>query len=154
MNLQEVEDKYVQTGDLMPEILSMLKIPSPKEIQGAPVAETKHEIVAELFRHKKIRWITVNPERYFRNLKTIYSQNGDNLKFIQSSNNENELYDLISDPGELNNIISQKSSQAAELNQQLIEWRKSFKTTIKNEKMDKRINKKLQDNLRALGYIK
>lgn len=57
----------------------------------------------------------ITAERGYRCLRT------QRYKFIQNSNDKNELYDLIEDPGEMNNIVNEKGEIAQELFDQLYE---------------------------------
>ncbi|NOY60599.1 MAG: sulfatase-like hydrolase/transferase, partial [Calditrichaeota bacterium] len=149
------KDKYVQTVDLMPEVLQVLNIPLPDEIQGQPIEKADHQIIAELFRSKYIKDTKLNPERYYRDLKAaFYKAKKEDFKYIQSSNLKSEFYNLTIDPFEANNLISKKSSEVASLDRQLEGWRKSFKLIKRIEKKRKKISKELEKRLKTLGYIK
>jgi len=147
-------DHYVSTIDLMPEILKVCGLPIPDEVQGQPVDKVKHEIIAEVFEQKNNAHAKLNPGRYYRDLKAIYSNDAENLKYIQSSNGSSELYDLNSDPEELNNLIAQQPEKAQELEARLANWLASFEPIIDEKPTETTDTKKLMDRLRALGYIK
>jgi len=151
MNFWGVIDKYVQTVDLMPEVLTILKVPLPKGVQGQPISEANHKIVSELFRWKNHYLTKINPARFYRDLKAIYSSDG--YKYIQSSNMDSELYNLADDPNEHNNIVSQMHPKSQKLDQELTDWRQSFSPLKRLEVNQGQMSEDLQDNLRALGYV-
>ncbi len=147
-----ISDEFVQNVDLMPELLSCLNLPIPDEISGQPLEKTNHDIISELFRRSEL---TLNKQRYSRDLKAIFDNSESDLfKFIQSSNGKHELYDLKTDSLELHNIFSEKKKVAEELNNRLNEWRKSVKTVKRSESELKKLDKRTKDRLRALGYIR
>ena len=152
MNSKGVNDKFVQTVDLMPEVLKILDIPVPEGVQGQSISEVSHPVVSELFRGKNLIHTKNNPARYDRNLTAIYSPDG--YKYIQSSNNNHELYYLPVDPFERQNIILQMITKATDLDHQLENWRQSFEPVKIADKKQLKSRKKLQDQLKSLGYIK
>ena len=152
MKLTGVNDKFVQTVDLMPEVLKVFDLPLPEGTQGQPISEADHSIVSELFRCKYLTYTMDNPDRFYQNLKAIYSPNG--YKLIQSSTKDHHLYNLFEDPKERNNIISKKIMIGEELDQQLISWRESFNPVERIQNVQRKISKELEDQLRSLGYIK
>lgn len=149
-----VVDRYVSTVDIMPEILKLVDIPIPETVQGQPFDESNHEIIAELFEQKNNAHAKLNPERYYRNLKAIYSNDAENLKYIQSSNGNSELYDLNVDPDELNNISAQRPDAVAALDARLEKWLNSFEPVQDDQKSEITDTEKLMNRLRALGYVK
>ncbi len=147
-------DHYVSTIDLMPEILKVCGLPITEDVQGQPVDEVEHEIIAELTEQKNNAHAKLNPERYYRNLRAIYSNDEENLKYIQSSNGESELYDLDADPEELNNLIAQRPEKVQELEARLKKWVESFEPAHDDEQTNVTNTGKLMERLRALGYVK
>ncbi len=154
MQRSGVVDKYVSTIDLMPEVLKVCGFPVPEEVQGQPIDEVNHEILAELFEQKNNAHSKLHPERYYRDLKAIYSNDAENLKYIQSSNDNSELYDLNADPQELNNIIAQRRDAADSLDARIEKWLDSFEPVQDDQKSEITDTEKLMNRLRALGYVK
>jgi len=154
MQRSGVVDKYVSTIDLMPEVLKVCDFPVPEEVQGQPLDEVNHEILAELFEQKNNAHSKLYPERYYRDLKAIYSNDAENLKYIQSSNENSELYDLNADPEELNNIIAQRRDAADSLDARIEKWLNSFEPVQDDQKSEITDTEKLMNRLRALGYVK
>jgi arylsulfatase A-like enzyme len=143
----------VQNIDIMPELLSNLKIDIPEGVQGQPFEEVSHEIVAELFEQKKAQAL-LYPERYYRDLRAIFTNvDGDTLKYIWSSNGDDEIFNLKKDPKELENLANEKSELAARLDKHLTAWLKSF-DPVKFGNGQTHYTKEVEDRLRSLGYIK
>lgn len=148
-----VNNTWVQTLDIMPEILYSLGIPIPEEVQGQPIDLLDHEIAAEVFKNEKALSTKLNPEKFFRDLKAIYSTDN-NFKFIQSTDGKSELYNLRDDPYELNNLYKELPKIADNLNQTVTDWHNSFEPIkIRTTKTD--IDTALiKRQLKSLGYIK
>ncbi len=148
-----VHEDWVQLIDIMPEILFSLNIPIPENVQGRPVDNSDHEIISEVFRNKKSIVSTLNPERFYRDTKAIYSKDR-NFKYIQTSSGKSELYNLQNDPYESNNLFEEMPKMADNLNQKIVEWQNSFepiKVQVENSKIDTTL---LKQQLKSLGYIK
>jgi arylsulfatase A-like enzyme len=147
--------KTVQTIDLMPEILTYLGIEVSSEVQGQPFDQVDHPIISELFRQQHYYLTQENPDRYYRDLKAIYSKVGeDSLKYISATNGSSKLFDLANDQAEENNLISEKRHEVALLQEQLNEWMVSFEPVQGNDEIDKSKVNEMRERLRSLGYIK
>lgn len=143
-------DKTIQTVDLMPEVLSVLHIPIPEQVQGQPISEVNHTIVSELFACKKVPMAMLNPERYDRSLRALYNRK--QYKYIQASNNLSELYYLANDPGENSNLFYKRIDISDKMDRRIDAWYRNipvFQPKIKSQKLDPRLKK----SLKALGYI-
>ena len=151
MNRKGNASKYVQTVDLMPEILSLLNVPVPEDLQGQPIGLVNHKIISELFRSKLHPITKLFPERYYRDLKSIISSK--HYKYIQASNDMDELFNLATDSLELFNIISDMPSKAARLDRQIEEWTQSFEPASRDDSKQQKMDKNLKRKLKALGYI-
>ncbi len=148
-------DRLVQTVDIMPEILTHIGVEIADDVQGQPFAEIKHEIVAELFQQKHNAHAKRYPERYYRDLKTIFSTaNSDSLKYIWSSDDKSELFDLDRDPSELSNVIAGRRSQTDTLHNKLHRWQLSFTPLQVTDQSSDKDKEELEKRLRSLGYIK
>ena len=152
-NKKGISRERVQSIDIMAEILSFLNIRAHKGIQGQPFNNVIHSIIAEVFRSKNSKTTKLSPERFYRDLKAIYSSDG-TYKYIQSSNGQSMLFDLVEDPSEQNNLFGQMPELAKTFDNKLSEWQKSI-TPMVDESTIKKIDKeKLERDLRSLGYIK
>jgi len=147
-------DQAVQNIDIMPEILNCLGIEIPQEVQGQPFEEVNHDIIAELFEQKKAQAL-LNPERYYRDLRAIYTKvNDDTLKYIWCSNGHDEMFDMLTDQNELNNIVPLKPEVVKHLEKRLDDWLKSFKPIGSDESGKMKFTKEVEERLRSLGYLK
>lgn len=152
MDMKGIVDKYIQTVDIMPEVLSKLKIDYPQAVQGQPFDQVNHPIVSELFKSRQIS--ELYPERYYRDLKAIFSKDGTVFKYIKSTNDKNELFNITEDPLELINIVAEKNEIKNKMENEITDWSHFLKPVqFKNERNPK-MNKELTDQLKALGYIK
>jgi arylsulfatase A-like enzyme len=152
-NKKGISDKRVQSIDIMAEILDYLGIAAPEGIQGQPFEEATHTVVAEVFRSKMSKMTKLNPERYYRDLKALYSSDG-KYKYIQASNGQSMLFDLVNDPFEQNNLLGQMPGLEAKFNNQLLKWQESIIPVVNSPIKQNIDRKKLIKDLRALGYIK
>jgi len=85
-----------------------------------------------------------------RNMKCIY---GLEYKFIWSSDDRRELYNMNKDWQEKQNLVSEKEVKFNILNHQLKNWQKAlWKPTL--VKKAKKMDKETEEALKALGYIK
>lgn len=147
-------NRTVQSIDIMPELLKHLNIPISEEIQGQPFDEVSHQIIAELFEQKKAQALLF-PERYFRDLRAIYSKvEGDTLKYIWSSNGKDEIYDMATDAFEQNNLVGIKPAAVKKLELELNDWLKSFRPIGTDNEGKMKYSKEVEDRLRSLGYLK
>jgi len=147
-------DLTVQNVDIMPELLNELNFDIPQAVQGQPFEDVSHEIIAELFEQKKAQAL-LYPDRYYRDLRAIFtSVNGVSLKYIWSSNGDDEIYNLEQDPKEKNNLVEQGPDIVAQLGQRLKDWRNSFDSINFSKDGHTKYSKEVEDRLRSLGYIK
>ena len=87
--------------------------------------------------------------RFNRTLRAIRTKG---FKYIWASDGNCELYDLVNDPKESNNIIFQRRDVADKLQGLLQQWLSSFKHysgEVEEHKFDEETRKRLQ----SLGYI-
>ena len=106
------------------------------------------EIEDKVFSIRTNRWRYIyNPFKHFPNCKPY--------KFVNDQRRygyvikEEELYDLLSDPKELVNVINRDKMVGAALKQQLVKWLNQVKTNSEQQKLDEQTLKEL----RSLGYI-
>lgn len=76
----------------------------------------------------------------------------DRYKFIWKSNHEHELFDLVEDPDELNNLVHLKPQTVRELLKQLEEWMDA-QTEHRIETDEAHYDDAVRDHLRKLGYV-
>lgn len=98
----------VSATDLFPTIAELAGIPVPPETDGmslvpllkpqpVAVADWRDEVVVELGEIKEWPWKSIPPQ--YRLLRTVA------YKYIEYRTGEREYYDLVTDPGEMDNIF-------------------------------------------------
>ncbi len=133
----------------MPEVLSVAKIPIPKDIQGVPFSQRHDNIIVERYNDK--HWKGKGASNFLgeRSLLAIYE--GD-YKFIWASNDKHELYNLTNDPQELNNLYGQAAEIEAILKKKLGQFELPSDNDHSSDSPNK-FNREMNDALKALGYI-
>jgi arylsulfatase A-like enzyme len=125
-----VIDELAQTTDILPTILRVLGLPAENEtMHGRPLIEQGRATpgvgfaIAERFRPNLGR-----PQQRFPGLdlrpfdlrqKAIRTRRE---KFIWQSDEANQLYDVVADPGEECNVIEDQPQRAEALRRQLFDW--------------------------------
>jgi arylsulfatase A-like enzyme len=87
--------------------------------------------------------------RFDRRLKSL--QVGD-VKLIASERGELELYDLASDPGELQNLVATRTSDAVRLQSRMMELVGGWVPREAGQRPD--LDQEALERLRSLGYVK
>ncbi|PWT90068.1 MAG: hypothetical protein C5B54_07890 [Acidobacteria bacterium] len=139
----------VQITDIRPTILEQLQIPRPNDMQGRSLASlltstsaNERTILAEL---------DIDPHPRFtpfrREQKMILEKEN---KYIGSSNGKKELYDLTSDPEELQNLIAGKPELGFDLNEKM-EFYFNALQKMKNVPQQK-LDDETREKLKSLGY--
>jgi len=125
----------ISSGQFSPFAVSELYRPAPGQYErGAPE-------FMDTFRHKY--------DRVLRSYRTLTH------KFIWSSNGRHELYDLVNDPGENNNLIELELDLASQMQHQLDEWLDSFEhaDVVLSQSDDQVQDQAVIQRLKDLGYI-
>ena len=133
--------------DIVPTVCSLLGIETPKNVQGADLfGRSKGENTSEQGRH-------LFCESLF---PTIYKANSllgivtDRYKYIQTT--RPELYDLLKDPGESNNLIKEQPQLARVMKDKLAQV---LKRTVRKASGDSKmeIDSEASEQLKSLGYV-
>ncbi|MFC1502344.1 sulfatase [bacterium] len=139
-------DSQVQIIDIVPTLFSSLFQDLKLEVQGQSLLPLIKDEAPELdpYRyadlHGKLKSVRSGPVKYILNMVDV---------------KELELYDLIKDRGEKNNIAEAKSALEKEMRGVLMEWLDSTKTMVeKVDKVDFKYSEDLKKQLKSLGYIK
>ncbi|MDP6977487.1 MAG: sulfatase [Myxococcota bacterium] len=137
-----------QSIDVMPTLLDALGIAPPEGIEGEPLHEISHPIVAELYRTTgNVQW---KGERFRRELRAIYE---DDYKLIVSTRDQDPdagLFDLRSDPDELEDLGAQQPERAKAMRERLEAWR-AARRPLATDAVEA-IDPETQRQLEALGY--
>jgi arylsulfatase A-like enzyme len=143
-----VVDESVSLTDLMPTILAVLGYPAPKHIQGRSLLKAAPEagigVISETFVHPLISTWT---PRFQRSEQAIFSGP---LKFIQSSREDRELYDLAQDPNEEHNLYGSQSTDGFQL--KLVQYLKAAAADYRKQAQAQAGSGSIE-KLRALGYV-
>ena len=136
----------ISLPDLMPTVLSYLKIDVPSEVQGRdllPFLDDNHiESNTSLYAE------TFLPRLHF-NWSELRGAETANYHFIDAP--KPELYDLSKDPGETNNLFSQKKAVAEEMRAKLTALIQQYGTG--QELAQKTgLDPALMERLKSLGY--
>jgi arylsulfatase A-like enzyme len=153
------ETALVQTLDLFPTIAKLLgrhNEPSLSNLQGQSllpedlVQETRPFTVTEYLAPQlhTFQRESIKVDDYFaRQLRALRT---DSHKFIWASDGQHELYDLTIDPREKENLITIEPARAADMEQMLQEW---IRTYSAEHQIDELIDEAVVSRLEALGYI-
>ncbi len=125
-----VIDELAQTIDVMPTVLRLLGVSAEGvQIHGRPLIEQGHAtpgpefVIAERYRPRLTRFRQRFPSADMRpyevRQKAIRTRRE---KFIWQSDEANELYDVVADPGEERNLIEARPQAAETLRRQLFDW--------------------------------
>jgi arylsulfatase A-like enzyme len=150
-------ENLFESVDLTPTILQTLKMPLRSHFEGRSFfhvifegASTEwHQVFGE--RSRKI-YLTRTPQWKF-----IYNPDGYHSTCVRTKGDQGEgfivqpeeLYDIVSDPRETNNLIGRFPAIADSLRDRLLDWAESNKTAHVPQKL----TKEAEERLRALGYI-
>lgn len=138
-------DQNAQITDIFPTILEELRIPLPKEIQGRNLMGT---ISTNLVSTE----IDIDPHPRFaafrREQKMILQEN---QKYVYSSDHQDQLFHLGTDPAEFHNLIHETPQEASALEKRLHEY---FQSLLVYRHVGKgQMDEETREKLKALGYI-
>ncbi len=147
-----IVEKNISLVDVMPTILHTLNITAPDQTLGQSYWEKK----GVLHWFEKI-FLSKNPAEYkfaeLDNWHTLKSIVTPEWKYIYDyKDNTEQLYNIKSDPMELNNLADKKAKQCNKLRKQLFKWvsnSKKYPTT----KISPKLSPEEKEKLKELGYI-
>jgi arylsulfatase len=144
--------EVVELVDVMPTLLEYLDVPTPHGIRGRSLwplirGEVHPEQIA-FVEHAGKNLVALRSDRYkyIRHLRTLHVQ--PSYPFIEG---KEELYDLKSDPSELNNLVETKPDMVRVFRRE-IERRR-----LQRQNLDRGTPELTQETvevLRALGYVR
>ncbi|CCQ33127.1 arylsulfatase protein [Halorhabdus tiamatea SARL4B] len=153
----------VQLLDLPPTILDVLDIDAPEareQFQGIsfhPDAdETREYAIAEYMApqprmdalKRRVGDLPEHVRTYDRSLRAIRT---DDHKFIRGSDGSTELYDVQTDPEEMNDLFETHEDVVADLDTRLDEWLESFEHA--DPDVEATMSKDTKARLEDLGYL-
>ena len=144
----EVVAQQVRSLDLMPTVLNIIGEVPPESVQGEsflPLILGKRG-GEELPAYSETYW-----PNYHYGWSELKSFRTGQYKFIDAP--QPELYDILEDPGELNNLINPKASFSHELKRNLTVLINEFSAEDIEKTGPREIDQDSLDKLQALGYI-
>ncbi|NIR51230.1 sulfatase-like hydrolase/transferase [candidate division KSB1 bacterium] len=153
----KVIPNQIESIDITPTILQLLKLPLRQEFEGRSVLPMLFETdgvwypafgerINTIFSIRTPQWKYIyNPDNYHTYCSRSEKDKGEGY-LIEAE----ELYDVKKDPKEQKNVVAQHPDIAKELRAQIIQWANTNKKAIKEHKL----TKEAEERLRALGYIK
>ena len=155
-----VVDELAQTTDVLPTILHVLDLPvGDGTVHGRPLIEEGRATpglgfaIAERFRPNLTRLQQRFPELDLRPFdlrqKAIRTRRE---KFIWQSDEANQVYDVVADPGEEGNLIEDQPERAEALRHQLFDWLASVEQ-IEAVEPASELEALMRQPLQALGDI-
>jgi arylsulfatase A-like enzyme len=139
-------DIQVRSIDIMPTILDILRIKKDKYLQ-------------EYMQGASLLPLIFNPDKSFIFSTIAYSEflNRKSIRtkewklIYNEENGQYELYNLIEDPSETNNLVLKKSKEFSYLKQKLDNYMKSgYKDKVRPEFITR---EEIKEKLRSLGYL-
>jgi len=85
--------------------------------------------------------------------RNAWAYRDEGWKYILHENGEEELYDLQTDPNELQNLATERPQQVANQRKHLLRIRNSWRAPVPEDKPEPEWDKELAKHLRGLGYI-
>jgi arylsulfatase A-like enzyme len=90
-----------------------------------------------------------DPSKFDRRLRAVRC---DGYKYVWASDGRHELYNLVKDPHELENLIQTQAEKAEALQEKLDNWLESIDQPESGE-MTLEVDDEIKDRLKALGYL-
>ena len=139
----------------MPTILDITDIPLPNNIHGKsllPILSGEYDlerpfVLSELFKDAVVYRFG---DEFKRDLKSFRSNE---WKYINSSNDKNELYNLINDKKEIINLVKTENEMAVKMETLKNEYLKSLDTTFYDKDAKAEVSNNIKEKLKTLGYI-
>jgi arylsulfatase A-like enzyme len=155
-----VIEELAQSTDILPTILALLEISDPTPpLQGRALFKEGGATpgpsftISERFRPN----LTAFQQRFPAFDATPFNVRQKSIrtkreKFIWRSDEANEYYDLVADPGEGRNLFEDEPERAQSMRRQLFDWLASVEK-FEFEEQAPEINEGMRQQLQGIGYI-
>ncbi len=143
-----VVSNQVKSIDIMPTVLHLLDEEMPESVQGKSVLSLilEDEAQDERSAYSETYW-----PRYHYGWSELKSLRKGRYKFIDAP--QPELYDILEDPGEVNNLINKKASLSHEMKRDLLALIEEYAAEGIEDVGPGKIDNDSLVKLQALGYI-
>lgn len=143
-----VIQNQVRSIDIMPTLLHLAGSKIPQSVQGQSLLSLiiGKEKENELHAYSETYW-----PNYHYGWSELKSLRKDRFKFIDAP--RPELYDILVDPGEVNNLVNKRASLGQEMKRELDSLIESFSAAGIEELQPKKLDNDSLVKLQALGYI-
>lgn len=143
------------TVDILPTILDITNIPIPNNIHGKSLLRLISDdhgferpvVLSEIFDDIAVHRFG---DEFKRDLKSFRSKE---WKYISSSNGKNELYNLINDKKEIDNIIKSENKISDKFEKIKDEFLISLNSVLPGKDTKAEVGNNIKEKLKALGYI-
>jgi arylsulfatase A-like enzyme len=144
------DDSEAQLVDVFATILDHLGLAIPSDVQGNPLSEVRHPLIAEFFPLEFMRrGLRESAEEWRGDVRTLHR--GD-YKFVWSSIGRHQLFDLSVDPRESRNLVEEKPEVAESMQAELTDYLATLPEPAP-EGAPRRVDSETEETLRNLGYL-
>jgi arylsulfatase A-like enzyme len=144
------DDSEVQLVDVFATILDRLGLAIPPDVQGNPLSEVRHPMIAEFFPLEFMRRaFRGSAEEWRGDMRTLHQ--GD-YKFIWSSIDRHQLFDLSVDPRESRNLVEELPEVAESMQAELMDYLATLPEPA-TDGAPRRVDPETEEALRDLGYL-
>lgn len=143
-----VVSNQVKSIDIMPTVLHLLDEEIPESVQGKSLLSliVEDEAQDERSAYSETYW-----PRYHYGWSELKSLRKGRYKFIDAP--QPELYDILEDPGEVNNLVNKKASLGHEMKRDLLALIEEYAAEGIEDVGPRKIDNDSLVKLQALGYV-
>ena len=142
------DSRWVQTVDILPEVLETVGLPIPADVEGSPLSLVDHPILTE--QYPNTYWAKNYGSRYGRSYRSVYERPWKLIVYIDDTM---ELYNLAEDPFEQNNLFQQEQRRAIAMRRRLRKYIASLSPTRPADEAVESLDDSTVKRLKALGYV-
>ena len=141
-------DGQVENVDIMPTLLELLGVPIPKDVQGESLAPL---LSGGRHRADRMAYSESYYPRYHYGWSELRSLRTARYKYIQAP--RPELYDIVWDPGEENNISFDNKTLADTFAREIARLQEGAPSRGDGAGSPRQLDSDTEEKLRALGYV-
>jgi arylsulfatase A-like enzyme len=141
-----IVERRVSTVGIMPTVLEYVGLPIPRTVASETLDDEEQILIAESTRD--VAWVLSFGKRFDRDLKAAYDGN---YKFVWNSEGDHELYDIVDDPAEENNLYGEKPDLEKRFMSRLAPLIEESQSATALDLPE--IDPATRENLKKLGYL-